>query len=109
MVNFLEDALVSASKHAGKVNLREGLPKESSDYVQPSVNQNDYYSFGFLEEKSPTNQYGNADVYPSNKTKAPESTTQILNCGENVGECEALVALLTRRSEGEKTTAFHRR
>ncbi|KAL2558186.1 ethylene-responsive transcription factor Related to AP22-12-like [Forsythia ovata] len=67
-VNFLEDAPVSASKHAGKVNIREGLRKESSDYVQPSVNQNDYYSFGFLEKKPPTNQYGNADVYLSNKT-----------------------------------------
>ncbi|KAL2501027.1 ethylene-responsive transcription factor Related to AP22-12-like [Forsythia ovata] len=37
-VNFPEDAPISASKHAGKVNPREGLPKESSNYVQPSVN-----------------------------------------------------------------------
>ncbi|KAL2535144.1 Zinc finger protein GIS [Abeliophyllum distichum] len=42
-VNFLEDAPVSASKHAGKVNPREGLPKKSSDYVQPSVKQNDFH------------------------------------------------------------------
>ncbi|KAL2457364.1 Ethylene-responsive transcription factor Related to AP22-12 [Forsythia ovata] len=74
-VNFPEDAPASASKHAGKVNPREGLPKESSDYVQPSMNQNmtfmnmmdndNYDSFGYPEEKPPTNQYGNADVYPS--------------------------------------------
>ncbi|KAL2545437.1 ethylene-responsive transcription factor Related to AP22-12-like [Forsythia ovata] len=37
-VNFLEHAPVSASKHVGKVNPCEGLHKESSDYVQPSVN-----------------------------------------------------------------------
>ncbi|KAL2537906.1 Uncharacterized protein Fot_19297 [Forsythia ovata] len=36
-VNFHEVAPVSALKHAGKVNPREGLPKESSNYVQPSV------------------------------------------------------------------------
>ncbi|KAL2511665.1 Ethylene-responsive transcription factor RAP2-12 [Abeliophyllum distichum] len=42
-VNFPEDAPVSASKHAGKVNPCEGLPKESSDYVQPNVNQNDFH------------------------------------------------------------------
>ncbi|KAL2548450.1 ethylene-responsive transcription factor Related to AP22-12-like [Forsythia ovata] len=42
-VNFPEDAPISASKHADKVNPREGLPKESSDYVQPSVNHNDFH------------------------------------------------------------------
>ncbi|KAL2513335.1 Ethylene-responsive transcription factor RAP2-12 [Abeliophyllum distichum] len=45
-VNFSEDVLVSASKHAGKVNPREGLLKKSSDYVQPSVNQNDFHEYG---------------------------------------------------------------
>ncbi|KAL2507819.1 ethylene-responsive transcription factor Related to AP22-12-like [Forsythia ovata] len=42
-VNFLEDAPVSASKHAGKVNHRKELPKESSDYVQPSMNHDDFH------------------------------------------------------------------
>ncbi|KAL2463774.1 ethylene-responsive transcription factor Related to AP22-12-like [Forsythia ovata] len=37
-VDFPEDAPVSTSKHASKVNPRERLPKESSDYIQPSVN-----------------------------------------------------------------------
>ncbi|KAL2496731.1 ethylene-responsive transcription factor Related to AP22-12-like [Forsythia ovata] len=42
-VNFLGDAPNSASKHAGKVNLRKGLPKESSDCVQRGVNLNDFH------------------------------------------------------------------
>ncbi|KAL2513350.1 Ethylene-responsive transcription factor RAP2-12 [Abeliophyllum distichum] len=45
-VNFSEDVLVSASKHACKVNPCEGLLKKSSDYVQPSVNQNDFHEYG---------------------------------------------------------------
>ncbi|CAA2956157.1 ethylene-responsive transcription factor RAP2-12-like [Olea europaea var. sylvestris] len=74
-VNFPEDDPASASKRSGKVNLREGLPKGSSVHVQPSMNQNvtfmnmldngNYNSFSFPEETLPTNQYGNADFYPS--------------------------------------------
>lgn len=75
-VNFPEDAPVSATKRAGKVNPCEALPKESSDYVQQSMNQNDmtfmnvldngnYDSFSFPEEKPPTNKYSDADFYPS--------------------------------------------
>nr|AZN28828.1 ethylene-responsive transcription factor RAP2-12 [Fraxinus mandshurica] len=73
-VNF-PDAPASATKRAGKVNPCERLPKEKSDFVQQSTNQNvtfmntldnaNYDSFSFPEEKPPTNQYSNAGFYPS--------------------------------------------
>ncbi|KAG8388441.1 hypothetical protein BUALT_Bualt02G0126200 [Buddleja alternifolia] len=92
-VNFPEDAPTSAPRRTVKANSQKVLPKESTQSVQPDLDQSmgfmnmlnsDYYdSLGFVEEKPQTKQYGYANVTPSDGTNVNLSSDQ----GSNSFDC----------------------
>ena len=72
-VNFPDEAPPNAPKRTIKANTQKVLAKESTNSVQPNLNQNfnfpnnpenDCYSMNFEEEKPLTGQFGYTEAYP---------------------------------------------
>ncbi|KAK3025145.1 hypothetical protein RJ639_043927 [Escallonia herrerae] len=76
-VNFPDDTLPAASKRSAKKTPQSTPPKENSNTLEPSLNQNfnfmnncdsDFYScLSFEEEKPSPKQFEYADVYPATR------------------------------------------
>ena len=72
-MNFPDEAPPNAPKRTIKANTQKVLAKESTNSVQPNLNQNfnftnnpenEYYSMNFEEEKPLTGQFGYTGAYP---------------------------------------------